>query len=119
MDAGLTTRPNSGVLPTANALARPAAAPAPAQQTVPTDLPSDKTVTAAASAALRTDPKPVERSVTHDVSFDPQTREVVYKVLDARSRQVVRQVPSEALLRMRAYTRSIARGQSPLEAQAD
>ena len=119
MDAGLTIRPNSGAMPTA-ALARPAAAPAPAQQTVPTDLPAAKTVTAAQNATpLRNDLKRAEESLTRDVVLDPQTREVVYKVIDTRFRQVVRQVPSEALLRMRAYTRAIARGASPNQAQAD
>ena len=57
--------------------------------------------------------------MTRDVVLDPQTREVIYKVIDNRSRQVVRQVPEEALLRMRAYTRAIARGESPSRAQAD
>jgi uncharacterized FlaG/YvyC family protein len=129
MDAGLTIRPNAGVSPTA-AIARPAATPAPAQQTVPTDLPAAKTVTAAPQAtSLRTDlartnaktveAKTIQNNVTRDVTFDPQTREVVYKVIDSRSRQVVRQVPSEALLRMRAYTRSLAQGRTPLEALAD
>ena len=128
MDAGLTIRPNAGANPTA-AIARPAAVPASTQQTVPTDLPAAKTVIASPTVAslrndvARNDVKSVVRNVqdnvTRDVTFDPQTREVVYKVIDARSRQVVRQVPSEALLRMRAYTRGLAQGQSPIEALAD
>ena len=119
MDAGLTIRPSLGVAPTA-AFARPAAAPAPTQQTVSTELPSAKTVTAAQNAApVRNDLKRADENVTRDVVLDPQTREVIYKVIDNRSRQVVRQVPAEALLRMRAYTRAIARGESPSRAQAD
>src|SRR5262249_25538015 len=119
MDAGLTIRPSLGVVPTA-ALARVAASPAPTQQTVATDLPATKTVTAPQNATpLRNDLKRAEESVTRDVTLDQQTREVVYKVIDPRSRQVVRQVPAEALLRMRAYTRAIARGESPSRAQAD
>ena len=119
MDAGLTIRPSVGVTPTA-AFARLAATPAPAQQSVQTDLPATKTVTAADTATpMRNELKRAEENVTRDVTLDPQTREVVYKVIDTRFRQVVRQVPSEALLRMRAYTRAIARGESPNRAQAD
>src|SRR5215510_14758911 len=120
MDAGLTIRPSLGVTQTA-AIARPAAVPAPTQQTVTTDLPAAKTVTAAPTATpLRNDLKRAEESVTRDVTLDPQTREVVYKGIDTRFRHVVRQVPSEALLRMRAYTHAIARGESPNQAaQAD
>jgi uncharacterized FlaG/YvyC family protein len=41
-------------------------------------------------------------------------------VLDVSSGQVVRQVPDEAMLRLRAYTRAVADGLSPNEAsQAD
>ena len=86
MDAGLTIRPSVGLTPTA-AIARPAAEPAPAQQTVSTDLPAAKTVTAPQnSTPARNDLKRAEENVTRDVTLDPQTREVVYKVIDTRSR---------------------------------
>jgi uncharacterized FlaG/YvyC family protein len=42
-------------------------------------------------------------------------------VVDVRSRQVVRQIPEQALLRMRAYTHALESGKSTTEAltQAD
>ena len=38
------------------------------------------------------------------------TQDLIFRVVDVRSRQVVRQVPDEALLRMRAYSRALAQG---------
>ena len=48
--------------------------------------------------------------------LDAHSREVIYQVLDADSGRVVRQVPDEALLRLRAYVRAVAQGQRPAEA---
>lgn len=95
---------------------RPLATPAAA---APTELPTAKTVTpATASLALRNDASLTEAVTTHDVLLDPQTREVVYRVLDADSRQVLRQVPDRALLRMHAYARALENGESAVEAMA-
>lgn len=118
MDAGLAVKPVVSVVAIDHA--RPVAAVATA---APTVLPVVKTVSPAANgSALRND-RPltattddVVASTTRDVIIDAQSREVIYRVLDARSRQVVRQVPDEALLRMRAYTRALAQGQSPQQA---
>ena len=45
----------------------------------------------------------------------------VYRDTDAvvRSNRVVRQVPDQAMLRMKVYSRAIASGETPLEALAD
>ena len=54
------------------------------------------------------------------IILDAHSREVIYQVLNADSGRVVRQVPDEAMLRLRAYTRAIAQGATPNEAaQAD
>jgi hypothetical protein len=79
--------------------------PAPVAQAVATELPSAKAVTAvspAASAFGLSDP------YEYQVLVDPATHDIIYRTVDERSRQVVRQVPDQALLRMRAYARSLA-----------
>jgi uncharacterized FlaG/YvyC family protein len=38
---------------------------------------------------------------------DPRTREVVHQTVDRESGTVIRQVPEEALLRLRAYGREM------------
>jgi hypothetical protein len=79
--------------------------PAPVAQAVATELPSAKAVTAvspAASALALSDP------YEYQVLVDPATHDIIYRTVDERSRQVVRQVPDQALLRMRAYARSLA-----------
>jgi len=51
----------------------------------------------------------------YQVLVDPATHDVIYRTVDERSRQVVRQVPDQALLRMRAYARALAEGTSTTE----
>ena len=63
------------------------------------------------SAPARNEPRRMELvtyQTTHDAIIDPQTSEIVYRVLDARTRQVLHQVPDQALLRMQAYARAEA-----------
>ena len=74
-------------------------------QAVATELPAAKAVTAVSPAAPAlglSDP------YEYQVLVDPATHDVIYRTVDERSRQVVRQVPDQALLRMRAYARSLA-----------
>jgi hypothetical protein len=109
MDAGITVKPNAGVV--GQNYAPPIAASSDAAAT---ELPAAKVVTPAAAVAPA---RNEVQSTTHEVIIDPQTREVIYRVIDVRSRQVVRQVPDEALLRVRAYARALASGDSPSKAQ--
>ena len=111
MDTGLTIKPGTGVV--AQDYAPPIAASA---QPDTTELPAAKTVTPAATTTAARNDVP---STTHEVIIDPQTREVIYRVIDVRTGQVQRQVPDAALMRMRAYTRAMADGKSPLDAGAD
>ena len=119
MDAGMAIKPVVSVLSTH---AQPTAAIAPA---APTELAASKTVGPTVSPEpARNEPRqpePVALSTTHDAIIDPQTREIVYRVLDARTRQVLHQVPDQALLRMQAYARAeaaraLAAGQDPVAA---
>jgi hypothetical protein len=101
------------------------AAPTPVvQAAVTTDLPGAKTVTATNTAgAARNDPSSNSNQADYQqtVVIDPATREVIYRVVDVRSRQVVRQIPEQALLRMRAYTHALDNGKTMAQAlsQAD
>ena len=84
--------------------------PVAVAQAVATELPAAKAVTAVSPAAPAlglSDP------YEYQVLVDPATHDVIYRTVDERSRQVVRQVPDQALLRMRAYARSLAQDTSP------
>lgn len=116
MDTGLITRPTA----TANQpIVRPE--PAPTREAVATDLAPAQSVTAASgSAAPRHDSTPAPDAQVRKIVLDAHSREVIYQVLDAGSGRVVRQIPDEAMLRLRAYTRAIADGSTPNQAnQAD
>jgi hypothetical protein len=119
MDAGMAIKP---VVSVASVHAQPVIALAPA---APTELPAAKTVGPIVNPArARNEPRRADLATyhtTHDAIIDPETREVVYRVLDARTRQVLHQVPDQALLRMQAYTRAeaaraLADGQDPIAA---
>lgn len=127
MDTSLTIRPQS-IAPMGDH-ARPVAVEAPA---VPTVLPEHQTVAAlGASKQTSTDPdlgqngnppsqeqplaaqlRQAADQTTRVVVLNPETREVIFRVIDSRSRQVLRQVPDEALLRMRAYNKALEEGKS-------
>jgi len=103
-------------------VARPA--PAPVQQAVQTDLSTAKAVTATdAAGTTRNDTSGGggQSDYQHTAIIDPATREIIYRVVDVRSGQVVRQIPEQAQLRMQAYSRALANGKSTTEAltQAD
>src|SRR5437879_4515125 len=114
MGSGLTIQPATNVLQTSVATS----APAQAQHAVESDLSPAKSVQAAQTVCVsRNDSSRDEYLFPHAVIIDPQSREVIFRVIDVRSRQVVRQVPEEALLRLRAYSRSIADGSSAAAAE--
>jgi hypothetical protein len=74
------------------------------------------TIAPSAGAALIADrlaPAPAPQVIATDLSphtviLDPPTRDLIFRIIEVRSGQVVRQVPDEALLRMRAYARALA-----------
>jgi hypothetical protein len=79
-----------------------------ARGAVPTQLPPSQTVTAASTnagapaAALDT-----SVFVSRQAYFDRAAASVVYQVVDDKTDEVVRQFPDEAVLRRRAYFRSL------------
>jgi hypothetical protein len=95
----------------------------PAMQPVNTDLATAKAVAATTGAAkLGSDmahgtlPDP---SYTGEIVLDAQSREVVYRSADARTRRVLRQVPEVAARRLKAYTRSSGAGGNATDPHAD
>jgi hypothetical protein len=116
METGLTTRPGVAT----QAVVRPE--PVPARQTVATELAPSQSVTASAESANARNDGPnnaLLKGTAREFVLDAQSREMIFRVVDVRSGRVVRQVPDEALMRLRAYNRAMANGESPVEAQSD
>jgi hypothetical protein len=94
--------------------------PIPVAEAVATVLAPAKSITAVNTAAASDNDTSSSASssdnYTHTVILDPASQELIFRTVDVRSRQVVRQVPEEALLRMRAYARALADGKSNTEA---
>jgi hypothetical protein len=115
MDAGLTVKPVAGVAVVD--YARPAAAAG--QAVTPTDLPEAKAVNPTAvvpstrNDTTRPEASPDAAYVTRSLVIDPQSREVIYRVMDMRTRQVLWQLPDAALLRNKAYARSLNSAPQP------
>ena len=97
------------IRPIGASVATPAAGPSPdaAKAAVPTQLPPEKTVTAADTAQrANNDPEQDSERLSHQIVIDRDANEVVYRVVDNRTALVVRQFPDEARLRARAYLRA-------------
>jgi len=54
-----------------------------------------------------TAPTSANANITRTITIDPQSREVIYRVIDARTRQVLWQLPDAALLRSKAYGQTL------------
>lgn len=81
--------------------------PPAAAAAVPTELPVPQAITSAANVpAARNDVRKAERPAPGNsrvVIVDPQTSALVFRSLDADTGSVISQVPTQALLRQRAY----------------
>jgi hypothetical protein len=80
---------------------------------VPTELPVPQAITAAATIpAVRNDERRPERTApaapgaSRVVIVDPRTDALVFRSLDADTGSVISQVPTQALLRQRAYVQA-------------
>lgn len=108
-----TIGPSAGVAP----LVPNRPAPAPVAEAVATDLAPEKTVSAVnTSLASRNDTTTSSELYQRSVILDPATQELVFRTIDVRSRQVIRQTPEQAVLRMQAYARALDQGKSTTEA---
>jgi hypothetical protein len=97
---------------------RPVGVPAPtpvvrpssegARQAVPVELPPAQTVTAVDTrTAVQADPGPLKDETSHQVFIDSAAAAIVTQVVDSLTNLVVQQYPDEAVLRRRAYFRSL------------
>jgi hypothetical protein len=121
MDTGLTIRPITGITETGPMR------PDPSVAVAATELTRAKSVTASQNAAPPAAHDSSRNAVRHtpvqpetrpDIIIDAQSREVIYRVVDVRSGRVERQVPEEALLRMKAYARTLENGKRPFESDS-
>ncbi len=91
--------------PVATPVIRPQ--PEAAMDAVRTELPAPKTPTPPdASVAVSGNPQPSDDR-SRDIVIDRAAAQIVYRVVDNRTSQVVSQYPDEARLRARAYLRSL------------
>jgi len=119
MDIGIVAQPAT-VGPSPQEPARQAAPSA-----APTVLPQAKAVNPLPQAAPTHNETPPVNSGTADISrnfvVDRGTQEMVYRVMDMLTRQVVFQIPGAAVLRRIAYERAQAANavNTPITRQAD
>lgn len=77
-------------------------------ETAAAELPPERRVTPAAQpAAASNDKDPRADALSRKVLIDRATSEVVYRFVDPRTDYVVRQIPEQAMLRLRAYNRAV------------
>ena len=97
------------IKPVGAPVAAPVVRPQPdaATDAVRTELPAPKTPTPPdAVVAVNANPQPSDDR-SRDILIDRAAGEIVYRVLDNRTSQVVSQFPDEVRLRARAYLRSL------------
>jgi uncharacterized FlaG/YvyC family protein len=79
-----------------------------ATQAVATELPARQSVTATnAGTRAHYNANVATRSVSNQVMIDREAATIVYQVVDNRTSLVVKQFPEEAVLRRRAYFRTV------------
>jgi hypothetical protein len=79
-----------------------------AHNAVATELPASQSVTVLdAGAGVRNDAPAASDYVSHQVVIDRAAASIVYQVVDNRTNLVVQQFPDEAVLRRRAYFRTL------------
>ncbi|MGN6411999.1 MAG: hypothetical protein ACTHK9_11255 [Nitrobacter sp.] len=98
------------IKPVGAPVAAPAVQPAPSATVaaVASQLPPSPSVTAAdVSARVRNEPRATTDTLSHQVIVDRDAASMVYQVVDNRTSLVVKQFPDEAMLRRRAYFRTL------------
>src|SRR5947209_8691276 len=78
-----------------------------AERAVATELPARQSVTASDAGASARYGNVANRSVSNQVIIDRDAASIVYQVVDNRTSLVVKQFPEEAVLRRRAYFRTV------------
>jgi hypothetical protein len=122
MSAGFTVTPVSA------AVASGYVGSAAVQGPIAAELPGAKAITQANTVAPTPDTTSTPNgarqpaaastgSFTQNFTIDPQTHEAIYRLVDARTQQVIQQVPDEAVLASRAYANAIQDGATPMAAR--
>lgn len=96
--------------PVAAAIVRPA--PEAVREAVPTQLPPDKTVTAAPGVSqVNVSPANYQQvdsdRISKGVIIDRDANAIVYVSVDKKTNQIINQYPEETRLRTRAYLRAM------------
>ena len=97
------------IRPVGAPVATPVVRPQPdaAMDAIRTELPAPKTPTPPdASVAVSSNPQPPDDR-SRDIVIDRAANQIVYRIVDNRTSQVVSQYPDEVRLRARAYLRSL------------
>jgi hypothetical protein len=58
-------------------------------------------------APARQEIEAAEAAFARETVFDKAAGELIFRVVDTRSDRIVRQIPEQAMLRLRAYTRAL------------
>ena len=107
MSADFAVKPVHAPAPTE--FVRPA--PVAAREGVATDVPPEQSVSPTeAIARSRNDAELTSREVARKIEIDARTNAVILRIVDQDTRQVVSQIPAEAVLKLRAYNRALMQG---------
>ena len=120
LDTGLARPPS----PTYTAITPATRAPEQNEPSAKTELPAEETVTPAndsensqrAANNERAQRSQLERyapTVERQNVIDPDSESLIYIATNTETGQVVRQIPSETLLRLRAYAATVESQQTP------
>lgn len=116
METGVIRSP----VPSYTAIAPETRAPAGNEPAAKTDLPASQTVTPSAegtranetatsgSSRYERDIQASSTELVRDNKLDPESGSMVYYAVDEETGEVVRQVPSETLRRLRAYAKALS-----------
>jgi uncharacterized FlaG/YvyC family protein len=98
-------------VPVATVVARPQ--PEASRDAVQTELPAPQTTTATETpSAVRNELGSQNPHLSRDIEIDRAAASIVFRVVDNRTGQVLRQYPDEARLRARAYYRQVEEAKS-------
>jgi hypothetical protein len=111
---GATVNPVGSV--TAASYARPAVTAIPAAA-VPRFAARQTANASTDIPGARAPPPSANPNIARTITIDPQSREVIYRVIDMRISQVLLQVPDVALSRCKAYLQTPTKASRPLKNQ--
>ena len=112
MSADFAVRPVHAPVPTD--FVRPV--PVAAREGVVTDVAPERSVTPVEASITARFEANVASGLSRRTDLDPKTNLLVLRVIDTESGQVVKQIPAESALKLRAYNKALVAGLSPNQA---